>query len=91
VCYNDRTTGDEAIGLASRGSPEDLLERALETVLSEGGPRTPVLGGGATTTEVGEAIAQEVARKPRCSGSNLETTVSLWDAGHSTNVTLLIS
>ncbi len=40
---------------AGRAAHDDIL-RAIETVLREG-PRTPDLGGSATTTEVGEAIA----------------------------------
>ena len=35
----------------------EAIERAIETVLSEGGPRTPDLGGQAKTSDLGEAIA----------------------------------
>ena len=38
----------------------DAIVRAIETVLREG-PRTPDLGGSASTTEMGEAIARRVA------------------------------
>ena len=34
------------------------VEEAIDTALSEGGPLTPDMGGNATTTELGEAIAQ---------------------------------
>ena len=37
------------------------VERAIQTVLAEGGPRTPDLGGNATTTEVGKAISDVIA------------------------------
>jgi tartrate dehydrogenase/decarboxylase / D-malate dehydrogenase len=39
----------------------DAIERAIETVLGEGGPRTPDIGGRARTQELGEAIARAVA------------------------------
>jgi tartrate dehydrogenase/decarboxylase/D-malate dehydrogenase len=44
------------------GHPEAgaAVERAIEKVLSEGGPRTADLGGSATTTEAGEAIAEAI-------------------------------
>jgi tartrate dehydrogenase/decarboxylase/D-malate dehydrogenase len=35
----------------------DAIVRAIETVLRQGGPRTPDLGGTASTTELGQAIA----------------------------------
>jgi tartrate dehydrogenase/decarboxylase/D-malate dehydrogenase len=35
----------------------DAIERAIENVLTGGGPRTPDLGGRASTREVGQAIA----------------------------------
>jgi tartrate dehydrogenase/decarboxylase/D-malate dehydrogenase len=35
----------------------DLIVRAIETVLAGGGPRTPDLGGTATTADVARAIA----------------------------------
>ena len=35
----------------------DQVVRAIERVLAEGGPRTPDLGGNATTREVADAIA----------------------------------
>jgi len=38
----------------------DAIERAIETVLGEGGPRTPDIGGNAGTREIGEAIANAV-------------------------------
>ncbi len=34
------------------------VERAVERVLSEGGPRTPDMGGNASTREVGSAVAE---------------------------------
>ena len=40
----------------------DAIEKAIEKVLAEGGPRTADLGGHAGTREVGEAIASCVAR-----------------------------
>lgn len=40
----------------------DAIEKAIEKVLAEGGPRTSDLGGGAGTVEVGESIASCVAR-----------------------------
>jgi tartrate dehydrogenase/decarboxylase / D-malate dehydrogenase len=40
----------------------DAIERAIETVLGGGGPRTPDIGGGATTKDLGEAIASAVSR-----------------------------
>jgi tartrate dehydrogenase/decarboxylase/D-malate dehydrogenase len=36
------------------------VEKAIAKVLGEGGPRTPDLGGNATTSEVGTAIAAEI-------------------------------
>jgi tartrate dehydrogenase/decarboxylase/D-malate dehydrogenase len=41
--------------------PAAAIERAIATVLAQGGPKTPDLGGRATTREVGEAIAGEVS------------------------------
>ena len=38
------------------------IERAIETVLGGGGPRTPDIGGKATTKELGAAIAAAVSR-----------------------------
>jgi tartrate dehydrogenase/decarboxylase/D-malate dehydrogenase len=38
----------------------DSIERAIESVLAGGGPRTADLGGRANTREVGEAIAAAV-------------------------------
>ena len=48
-----------ALMLAHLGFPEahDRILRAIERVLGEGGPRTPDLGGKATTREVADAIA----------------------------------
>jgi len=40
----------------------DAIERAIEMVLGGGGPRTPDLGGKATTKDLGEAIAAAVSR-----------------------------
>ena len=40
----------------------DAIERAIEMVLAGGGPRTPDIGGKATTKELGEAIASAVSR-----------------------------
>ena len=39
-----------------------VIERAIETVLAGGGPKTPDLAGKANTKEVGEAIAAEISR-----------------------------
>ena len=38
----------------------NAIEKAIESVLGRGGPRTADIGGKARTTEVGEAIAAEV-------------------------------
>jgi tartrate dehydrogenase/decarboxylase/D-malate dehydrogenase len=38
------------------------VERAIEIVLGDGGPRTPDIGGKATTKDLGEAIASAVSR-----------------------------
>jgi tartrate dehydrogenase/decarboxylase/D-malate dehydrogenase len=43
------------LGLAGA---EDRIVKAIETVLGEGGPRTPDLGGKATTKEVARAVAE---------------------------------
>ncbi|MGO9641739.1 MAG: tartrate dehydrogenase [Candidatus Acidiferrales bacterium] len=40
----------------------DAVERAIDSALGGGGPRTPDIGGKASTREVGEAIAAEVSR-----------------------------
>jgi len=48
----DFLTGGEGAGRAAH----DAIVRAIETVLREG-PRTPDLGGSASTTELGEAVA----------------------------------
>ncbi len=40
----------------------DALEGAIEMVLGGGGPRTPDIGGRATTQDLGEAIAAAVSR-----------------------------
>jgi tartrate dehydrogenase/decarboxylase/D-malate dehydrogenase len=52
-----------AMMLEHLGHPEAgaAVERAIEAVLTGGGPRTPDLGGNASTREVGEAIAAAVA------------------------------
>ena len=39
----------------------DAILKAIETVLREGGPKTPDLGGQATTADLGSAIAEVVA------------------------------
>ncbi|RKQ69961.1 tartrate dehydrogenase [Oceanibaculum indicum] len=39
----------------------DAILKAIETVLKEGGPKTPDLGGQATTADLGSAIAEVVA------------------------------
>jgi tartrate dehydrogenase/decarboxylase / D-malate dehydrogenase len=39
----------------------DAIERAIESVLAGSGPRTPDIGGKASTRELGEAIASEVS------------------------------
>jgi tartrate dehydrogenase/decarboxylase/D-malate dehydrogenase len=36
------------------------IERAIETVLAEGGPRTPDIGGQAKTGDLGKAVADAV-------------------------------
>jgi tartrate dehydrogenase/decarboxylase / D-malate dehydrogenase len=38
----------------------DAIERAIECVLGDGGPRTPDIGGNASTKDVGEAIESEI-------------------------------
>jgi tartrate dehydrogenase/decarboxylase / D-malate dehydrogenase len=40
----------------------DAIERAIDAALGGGGPRTPDIGGAASTRELGEAIAAEVSR-----------------------------
>jgi len=40
----------------------DEVERAIGSVLGQGGPRTPDIGGNASTRRVGEAIAAEIER-----------------------------
>jgi tartrate dehydrogenase/decarboxylase/D-malate dehydrogenase len=40
----------------------DLVMRAIEGVVGDGGPRTPDMGGRATTVEVGAAIEERVRR-----------------------------
>jgi tartrate dehydrogenase/decarboxylase/D-malate dehydrogenase len=39
----------------------DAILAAIETVLKEGGPKTPDLGGQASTADLGSAIAEVVA------------------------------
>jgi tartrate dehydrogenase/decarboxylase/D-malate dehydrogenase len=53
-----------AMMLDHLGAPEAAaaIERAIETVLAGNGPVTPDLGGRATTSELGAAIAEVVAR-----------------------------
>jgi tartrate dehydrogenase/decarboxylase/D-malate dehydrogenase len=41
------------------GQAAGAIMRAIETVLAEG-PRTPDMGGNATTNEVGKAVASAV-------------------------------
>jgi tartrate dehydrogenase/decarboxylase/D-malate dehydrogenase len=43
------------------GEAARAVERAIDRVLGEAGPRTPDIGGKASTTELGEAIAEAVA------------------------------
>jgi tartrate dehydrogenase/decarboxylase/D-malate dehydrogenase len=52
-----------AMMLDHLGHPEAAraVEHAIATVLAEGGPRTPDLGGNATTAEVGRAISDVIA------------------------------
>ncbi|HWK46071.1 MAG TPA: tartrate dehydrogenase [Stellaceae bacterium] len=52
-----------AMMLDHLGAPEaaEAVERAIETVLADGGVLTPDLGGTATTSELGAAIAEAVA------------------------------
>jgi tartrate dehydrogenase/decarboxylase/D-malate dehydrogenase len=38
------------------------VERAIEQILAEGGPKTPDLGGNASTAELGAAVADAIAR-----------------------------
>lgn len=40
----------------------DAVERAIEAVLAGNGPRTPDIGGKASTSDLGEAITREVLR-----------------------------
>jgi len=40
----------------------DAVEQAIDSALGGGGPRTPDIGGKASTRELGEAIAAEVSR-----------------------------
>ena len=44
-------------GDATYTAAHDAIVQAIETVLTGGGPRTPDLGGSASTTEVGQAIS----------------------------------
>lgn len=53
----DFLTRGEGVGRAAH----DAIVRAIEAVLRDG-PRTPDLGGRASTTEVGEEIAAQIAR-----------------------------
>ncbi|HEU0201237.1 MAG TPA: tartrate dehydrogenase [Burkholderiaceae bacterium] len=48
-------------GAGAGRAAHDAIVRAIEAVLLEG-PRTPDLGGTASTTDVGKAIARQVAR-----------------------------
>jgi tartrate dehydrogenase/decarboxylase/D-malate dehydrogenase len=51
-----------AMMLEHLGHPDghDLIVRAIERVLADGGPRTPDLGGRATTVDVGQAIESAI-------------------------------
>jgi tartrate dehydrogenase/decarboxylase/D-malate dehydrogenase len=49
-----RHMGEEAAALA--------IERAIETVLAEGGPRTPDIGGQAKTADLGKAVADALGQ-----------------------------
>ena len=51
-----------ALMLDHFGAPEAgrAVENAIETVLSTGGPRTPDLGGKASTQDMGKAIADAI-------------------------------
>jgi tartrate dehydrogenase/decarboxylase/D-malate dehydrogenase len=53
-----------AMMLRHFGEPEaaDAIERAIETVLGDGGPRTPDIGGRANTQDLGKAITSAVSR-----------------------------
>ena len=53
-----------AMMLEHLGEPEAgrAVERAIETVLAAGEPRTGDLGGKATTAEMGKAIEQALAK-----------------------------
>ena len=42
------------------GQAADAIEKAIEVVLTEGGPRTRDMGGTASTVEVGDAIASAI-------------------------------
>ena len=42
------------------GQAADAIEKAIEVVLTEGGPRTRDMGGTASTVEVGDAIASTI-------------------------------
>ena len=41
----------------------EAVEKAIEGVIGDGGPRTPDIGGTASTREVGEAVAAQIARR----------------------------
>ncbi len=43
------------------GDAARAVEHAIETVLGEGGPRTPDLGGNASTVDVGKAVTEALA------------------------------
>jgi tartrate dehydrogenase/decarboxylase/D-malate dehydrogenase len=51
-----------ALMLSHLGFPDghDRILRAIERVLGDGGPRTPDLGGKASTREVADAVAQAI-------------------------------
>ena len=46
--------------LGHKAAADDIV-RAIETVLSEGGPKTPDLGGQASTVDLGSAVADALA------------------------------
>jgi tartrate dehydrogenase/decarboxylase/D-malate dehydrogenase len=56
-----------AMMLRHLGEPDaaDAVEKAIEQVLAKGEVRTPDIGGSAKTSELGKAIALDVAGAPR--------------------------
>jgi tartrate dehydrogenase/decarboxylase/D-malate dehydrogenase len=49
-----------------------VINKAVADLLADGGPRSPDLGGSATTSEVGDAIVERIENaplsRPRSSG-----------------------